>query len=229
MLRDGHLQVFSGVNTKFATVYHQNRANPCIIFAGHPSLRFGDVSNLIKIFDKNPKNTMVLIEPDFDFDQLMGAMPKLSMQVIYCPIDLRLTPTDAQKLIKEISPKNLVIPKKLSNFVSDLPETSEGSKTKKTEKMRIITYEHCGVVNISLKRQFVVGKMSDVLAQSLYPLKMRGVNISRVNAVLNANDGVFMLQEPSKEESRLILLGDVKVEKIVRSLEKVWTRSLERY
>jgi integrator complex subunit 9 len=110
MLRNGDLKIFTGLNTSFANVFHQNKANPCIIFTGDPSLRFGEITHLIKLFNKNPKNSMILIEPEYDFERTIGIYKSdLKMQVVHCPIDLRLNTKELIHLINEINPEHKIV------------------------------------------------------------------------------------------------------------------------
>jgi len=51
---------------------------PCVVFAGHPSLRFGDAVHLMKIWGRNPKNTVIFIDPDLDYAQAVAPFQPLA-------------------------------------------------------------------------------------------------------------------------------------------------------
>jgi len=55
-VKNGSLLHFSGLNEQFGTVFRE----PCIVFAGHPSLRCGDVIHFIKQWGSNSKNALIL-------------------------------------------------------------------------------------------------------------------------------------------------------------------------
>jgi integrator complex subunit 9 len=39
---------------------------PCLIFSSHPSLRTGPVLQILKLLKSNPKNSLLLVESEFD-------------------------------------------------------------------------------------------------------------------------------------------------------------------
>lgn len=82
-----------------------------MIFCGHPSLRFGDIVHLIELYGSNPNHTIIFTEPDFPFLQALAPFHPLSMKVVYCPIETSLNFQQANKMIKDLKPEVLVIPK----------------------------------------------------------------------------------------------------------------------
>jgi len=93
--------------------------SPCIVFAGHPSLRCGDVVHLIKLWGNNPKHTLIMIDPDFNVNAALAPFQPLTMRVCYTPIDARLTYADANPLIEKIAPAHLIIPASYSTPFHD--------------------------------------------------------------------------------------------------------------
>jgi len=53
---------------------------PCIVFCGHPSLRFGDALHFIRLWGSNQKNTLLMIDPEFDPNLALGPFQPLSMK-----------------------------------------------------------------------------------------------------------------------------------------------------
>ena len=53
---------------------------PCVVFAGHPSLRFGDVVHLMRIWGASPKNTVIFIEPEFEPQLAVAPYQPLAMR-----------------------------------------------------------------------------------------------------------------------------------------------------
>ncbi|EGC28355.1 hypothetical protein DICPUDRAFT_160278 [Dictyostelium purpureum] len=111
LMKKGQLAAFQHIHSHFQT------SEPCIIFAGHPSCRFGDVTTLIKQYGDNPKNTVFLIEPDFDFKTLVLPFSKLTCKFQSIPIDPRINFKDANFLISKLAPKHLIIPNNFKNFI----------------------------------------------------------------------------------------------------------------
>jgi integrator complex subunit 9 len=220
------LQVFENVGSEFAQVYHQNRANPCVIFAGHPSCRFGDILHLIKLFEKNSKNAMICIEPDYSFNNLIApfqfSTPNFPivdrMSVINCPVDFRLKRTEIQQLLKSIEPENVILPLHIAKQldIKFIQQNLAGSG-------KLFTLDPLGVLNVrNMKRKFEQAKISNDLANEIYPKQMKGMNVSRVSARLHAKDGNYTLlpiQQDTKLQNQQMLFGDVTVERIVHSLQ----------
>lgn len=55
--------------------------NPCVVFAGHPSLRFGDVVHFIEIWGQSQINTMLITVPDFPYLDAIAPFQPLAMKV----------------------------------------------------------------------------------------------------------------------------------------------------
>lgn len=115
LLQNKSLMTFESVNAKFMQVYQQNRSShPCVIFAGHPSLRMGDILQLIPIFQRNTNNALMYIEPEYSFfDAIEPFIPtspnQPSMKFIHCPIDLRLKNNDLVHIVKQLVPQHLIL------------------------------------------------------------------------------------------------------------------------
>ncbi|ETV72580.1 hypothetical protein H257_12342 [Aphanomyces astaci] len=84
---------------------------PCIVFANHPSLRIGDVVQLIPKLQRNAANAIVFIDPYVSpFEAMTPFQPTALMEVIHAPIDFRLSCNNANILIAECKPQTLVLP-----------------------------------------------------------------------------------------------------------------------
>ncbi|CAG8670141.1 4067_t:CDS:2, partial [Funneliformis mosseae] len=75
---------------------------PCVIFAGHPSLRSGAVINFIRKWGNNANNSIIFIEPEYDYIEAMSAIEGLQIKPTYLQIDIRLTVNEYAER-KEIS------------------------------------------------------------------------------------------------------------------------------
>jgi integrator complex subunit 9 len=61
-IKAGVLQQVKSVKAEqFGTIFRE----PCIVFAGHPSLRCGDVVHFLKLWGNNPKNTLIIYGKPF--------------------------------------------------------------------------------------------------------------------------------------------------------------------
>ena len=57
-----------------------------------------------------PNNLLVFTEPDFTYYEAIQPYQPLMMKIINCPIDTSLTFLQANKLVRDLNPKNLIIP-----------------------------------------------------------------------------------------------------------------------
>ncbi|DAZ97890.1 TPA: hypothetical protein N0F65_012153, partial [Lagenidium giganteum] len=84
--------------------------NGGIVFAGHPSLRFGPVKDLLQLFGHDNRNALLLSEPYFDMQDVLAPFSSLELEKIMCPIDARLSCGDANQFITRCCPRNLLVP-----------------------------------------------------------------------------------------------------------------------
>lgn len=107
LIKCNRLKHYPGVYTEqFSNDYKY----PCVVFTGHPSLRFGDVVHFLQLWKNSPNNLLVFTEPDFPYFEALAPYQPAQMKVINCPIDTSLTFAQANKLIRDLNPKNLLIP-----------------------------------------------------------------------------------------------------------------------
>jgi len=56
LTKNARLKHFSGIHTD---TFNNEFKTPCVVFTGHPSLRFGDVVHLIELWGSSPNNLIV--------------------------------------------------------------------------------------------------------------------------------------------------------------------------
>lgn len=105
----------------FSTEFRQ----PCVVFCGHPSLRFGDVVHFIELWGSNPQHTIIFTEPDYPYLQALAPYQPLAMKAIYCPIETSLNFQQANKLLKELKPGIVVIPESYTQPPAIAPHKPE--------------------------------------------------------------------------------------------------------
>lgn len=107
LIKNARLKHFEHIfSPGFSTEFRQ----PCVVFCGHPSLRFGDVVHFIELWGSSPQHTIIFTEPDFPYLQALAPYQPLAMKSIYCPIETSLNFQQANKLLKELKPEIIVIP-----------------------------------------------------------------------------------------------------------------------
>ncbi|CAG4972499.1 unnamed protein product [Colias eurytheme] len=83
---------------------------PCVVFCGHPSLRFGAAVHLLELWASNPAHAVIFTEPDFPHVEALAPFQPLSMKAFHCPIDTSLNYSQANKLVRELRPRELALP-----------------------------------------------------------------------------------------------------------------------
>ncbi|XP_047519978.1 integrator complex subunit 9 [Pieris napi] len=83
---------------------------PCVVFAGHPSLRFGAAVHLLELWASNPAHAVIFTEPDFPYVEALAPFQPLAMKAFHCPIDTSLNYSQANKLVRELRPRELALP-----------------------------------------------------------------------------------------------------------------------
>ena len=71
LVKCGRLKSFKNLHDEaFSAEYRQ----PCVMFAGHPSLRFGEVIHFIELWGNNPNNTIVFTGNLIIFFYIFGCL-----------------------------------------------------------------------------------------------------------------------------------------------------------
>lgn len=145
LLKTGLIKIYPSITSKFNEDFHQ----PCIIFASHTSLRFGDACHFIEFWKNSPNNAFIFTEPDFNPDFLTPYQP-IYAAIYHFPIDTSLTINQFYKLIRETKQLNQLI---VSNHykMNDV-QTIDINKLSQNTKLNY--YCQNDIMKIALKRKF---------------------------------------------------------------------------
>lgn len=188
LLAKGRLKNFTSIHSGLTTDFH----TPCVLFAGHPSLRMGDIVHFIELWGRSSANTIIFTEPDFPHLDALAPFLPLEMRICYCPIDTSLNFSQANKLIRDLRPLHLVVsetymkPPTMEPLRNDLTIEFEPSP---------FTYLQGQVLSLPVKRQFETVEMEPELANTLEPVEVKpGSAVSMVTAELVSRDNKFILK-----------------------------------
>uniref|UniRef100_A0A2C9L1D1 Beta-Casp domain-containing protein n=1 Tax=Biomphalaria glabrata TaxID=6526 RepID=A0A2C9L1D1_BIOGL len=188
LLSKGRLKNFSSIHTGLSTDF----VTPCILFAGHPSLRMGDIVHFIELWGNSPSNTIIFTEPDFPHLDALAPFLPIAMRVCYCPIDTSLNFSQANKLIRDLRPLHLVVsesythPPVLEPLRNDLTVDFDPSP---------LTYKQGEILSLPVKRQYEAVEMEPELANTLEPVEVKpGTAIAMITAALVAKDNKYVLK-----------------------------------
>lgn len=179
----------------FSEGFSTDFQEPCVVFCGHPSLRFGDVVQFIELWGNNPRNCIVFTEPDFDYIEALAPYQPLQIKVAHCAIDTSLNFTQANKLIKDLKPKTLVVPECYTQPPVSAPNLTELVIGNHTESS-VIPYKWGEVLNLPLKRKQGQVYIDTKVARQILPVEVKpGISLSTVTGSLNVKDNVRNIQE----------------------------------
>ncbi|XP_073708898.1 integrator complex subunit 9 [Garra rufa] len=197
---------YPSIHGDFSSEFRQ----PCVVFTGHPSLRFGDVVHFMELWGKSSLNTIIFTEPDFSYLDALAPYQPLAMKCVYCPIDTRLNFHQVSKLLKDIQPLHVVCPEPYTQPPPSQPHRSDLMLELQPPPM---AYRRCSVLGLPFRRRYERIHLLPELAKSLVPSEIKaGVSVATVSAVLQSKDNKHVLQPvpkpapvpPSKKRKRVI-------------------------
>ncbi|EDO39014.1 predicted protein [Nematostella vectensis] len=232
LLKEARLKVFSNLHNGFSSSFK----TPCVVFTGHPSLRYGDAVHFMEIWGKSGNNTVIFTEPDFPYLEALAPYQPLAMKTCYCPIDPRLNFAQANKLLKELQPRHLVMPESYSRPPVIHPHRTD--LTIEDPGCSLTTFNHLDVAALPISRSFEKVVIANELSSCLHPQHVRpGVAVATLTGTLVTKDNKYTLQpleflvEPkagseggdsstNKGQLSRHLWGTVQLDDFVRSLKK---------
>ncbi|NWI15965.1 INT9 protein, partial [Crypturellus soui] len=234
LIQTNKLKHYPSIHGDFSNDFKQ----PCVVFTGHPSLRFGDVVHFMELWGKSSLNTVIFTEPDFSYLDALAPYQPLAMKCVYCPIDTRLNFIQVSKLLKEVQPLHVVCPEQ---YTQPPPTQSHRTDLMIDCQPPPMSYRRAEVLTLPYKRRYEKIEIMPDLADSLVPLEIKpGISLATVSAVLHTKDNKHVLQLPpkppqapaSKKRKRVsddvpegkppkpLLSGSIPVEQFVQTLEK---------
>ncbi|XP_066923310.1 integrator complex subunit 9 homolog [Clytia hemisphaerica] len=226
LVKNGRIKHFSTVHDRLSN----NFKSPCVVFTGHPSLRFGDVIHFMELWGGNHKNTIIFIDSEFNHIDALIPFQPLTMKAVFCPIDPRLNYHQANKLIKDITPKHLIIPEEYTTPPVMTPQRTDFVIF---SDCPLQSYKGLDVLNISLKKDYSKIALSPELSQKLNPKQIEpGVALAMVKGKIVTRNNRHILKpydgrkSPEKEKTDR-LYGNVDVEQFVAALRDQGIRNAE--
>ncbi|XP_075057292.1 integrator complex subunit 9 [Mixophyes fleayi] len=234
LIQTNKLKHYPSIHGDFSNDFKQ----PCVVFTGHPTLRFGDVVHFMELWGKSSLNTIIFTEPDFSYLDALAPYQPLAMKCVYCPIDTRLNFIQVTKLLKEVQPLHVVCPEQYTQPPASQSHRSDLMIDCQPPPM---SYRRAEVLTLPFKRRYEKIEIMPELAESLVPLEIKpGVSLATVSAVLYTKDNKHILQPPPKpappqsskkrkrpaegspetQPFKPLLSGSIPVEQFVQTLEK---------
>uniref|UniRef100_A0A8C7SPL3 Integrator complex subunit 9 n=1 Tax=Oncorhynchus mykiss TaxID=8022 RepID=A0A8C7SPL3_ONCMY len=147
LIQTNKLKHYPSIHGDFSSEFRQ----PCVVFTGHPSLRFGDVVHFMELWGKSSLNTIIFTEPDFSYLDALAPYQPLAMKCVYCPIDTRLNFHQVSKLLKEVQPLHVVCPEQ---YTQPPPAQSHRSDLMLELQPPPMPYRRCSVLGLPFRRRW---------------------------------------------------------------------------
>ncbi|KAB0351266.1 hypothetical protein FD754_016123 [Muntiacus muntjak] len=182
LIQTNKLKHYPSIHGDFSNDFRQ----PCVVFTGHPSLRFGDVVHFMELWGK----------PDFSYLEALAPYQPLAMKCIYCPIDTRMNFIQVSKLLKEVQPLHVVCPEQ---YTQPPPAQSHRMDLMVDCQPPAMSYLRAEVLALPFKRRNEKIEIMPELADWLVPMEIKpGISLATVSAVLHTKDNKHVLQPPPR-------------------------------
>lgn len=150
--------------------------------------------HLIEQYGSNSNHTIIFTEPDFPFLQALAPFHPLNMKVVYCPIETSLNFQQANKLIKDLKPEVLVIPK-VYTHPPNIASNREDLVIDRQIAKQIITFKCGDCIKLPLKRKRNQVFIHPDVALNVVPQEvLNGVKLAPLSGLLDVKDNVFNIR-----------------------------------
>jgi hypothetical protein len=179
---------------------------------------------LIETFKENPKNTILFVDGKYEAQGSFSPfLSNANCRLHICPLDTRINAINAYSLLRQHSPKRIVVSPALEALFSKLfkPRASMTSAYTPTDTMasvsgnqgynpEIITMTAFQTTKVKMERSFEKGFISSALSASILPKPLSSTDnksgnrlpaIALVKGQLSHRDGSFMIHPPFLDHS----------------------------
>ncbi|XP_072948099.1 integrator complex subunit 9 [Epargyreus clarus] len=189
---------------------------PCVVFCGHPSLRFGAAVHLVELWAGNPAHAIIFTEPDFPHAEALAPFQPLSMKAFHCPIDTSLNYAQATKLVRELRPRELALPEQYA------PAAGGGARAHVGGDVPTLVVRRGGWRAAGVRRGWARAELCGELAARAAPRELRaGLRAAPLVAALRVRDArLTLLPPPEPAPAPRLHWSSLDVEALVRALAR---------
>lgn len=182
-----HFETMDSSSTFSAWIKH-----PCIVFAGHPTLRCGDMVTLVQNWRKNPRHSIVFTDPDIDHVRALAPFQPVAMQVHHCPLDPRLSFAECNQMLRQIRPRHVLVPERAVVGADQSPRDGIVQNV-----ATVIGYAAFDTVEVALATRAERAELEPALAAMVAPKPIGGFLAAGVVANVTHRDGQLALVVPT--------------------------------
>lgn len=215
-LETGQLQCFNSISHINASM-----RTPCVLFVGHPSLQFGDITHFLDMWKHESKNSIIFTSSGCDVDKLMAPHRPYHIKTISCPLNETLQLQNVVSLVNTWNPKRLVSSENIIESIN-----KEANK-----EIELIPIYQSDIISLKTKRKFEKAELSFDIASTLKPKSIGGVDICTISGSLVNTDGHLTISASNQDpRSARLLWGIPTLERLLLALENagVYDMNLDR-
>ncbi|XP_037968350.2 integrator complex subunit 9 [Plutella xylostella] len=171
--------------------FSEHFRTPCVVFCGHPSLRFGAAVHLLELWAANPAHAVIFTEPDFPYLEALAPFQPLAMKAFHCPIDTSLNYSQCNKLVRELRPRALAVPEQYAppRGAAGAGGAGAGARACVTADVPVLALRRGGVAAVAARRTLARAAAAPALLPALRPR-------APLTAELHVRDNVLTLLPP---------------------------------
>ncbi|XP_073123404.1 uncharacterized protein [Henckelia pumila] len=213
MLAEGRLHLFPAMYSPKLILAWQE---PCIVFCPHWSLRLGPAIHLIRRWC-NDKNSLLVMEEDFDADLVLLPFKPMKMKVLQCSFSSGLPLQKSLCLLKNLQPRHVLFPEMLKQHVSPLEPLFSFQYYVENKTIQITNVKEDSELDISIE-----------LASRIHytTLEKPGIDLSRLKGELIVEQGrnrLYLRNEHLSALTRSVVhcFGRVDLDALLIALQKI--------
>lgn len=101
LIKSGRVKIYDSLYGSFSKEFK----TPCVIFASHASLRIGDAAHMVEVLGSDPKNAVIVTDPDLPCEDVREPFRNLPIKFINIPMDFRMDFASLERLLADAKPK----------------------------------------------------------------------------------------------------------------------------
>jgi integrator complex subunit 9 len=153
LIKNGKIRVLDSLSPNF----NDELVQPCIIFASHPSLRFGEACQFVELWKNSPLNSFIFTDPDYFHLEALCPYQPVYANYYYFPIDISLNSNQMYKILNESKQITQLITSaqyKLDPNELQADNCCKIDQSKLNPNMIVNYYSQNDIIKLALKRKY---------------------------------------------------------------------------
>ncbi|CAH1756053.1 8651_t:CDS:10 [Entrophospora sp. SA101] len=186
---------------RFDSSLQKKYQEPCVVFAGHPSLRSGAAISFVRKWGT------------------LSSFENLQIESTFIPIDIRLTVDDVTEMLlksSKLEPQHILLPKQIITDNDKLIHIQ-----KQLPSSMITLYDYLDVVDITINSQFLRATISESLAKEIKQIKYGDFSFASINGTFKVfNNQSSIINTQNNLNQQKYICGKVKVSDLIYQINE---------